>query len=149
MELKASQGTAADPGGGKGAMAPLSLLKLVFKKMAAIRCALYFMFLVPPPPLTFLDPMLGNVHHVHKNCSTNKALQIKRTCHRLLKRNIFIGHFSLLLCVKFILEFNKGYSGVPFRFSSAISPVCYCHSKHVPLIQLLYYRSPTVLTVKA
>ena len=35
-------------GGGKRAMAPLSLLKLVIKKMAAIVSPLYFMFLVPP-----------------------------------------------------------------------------------------------------
>ena len=39
---------AADPGGGgKGAMVPLSLLKLVIKKMAAIHGVLYFMFLAP------------------------------------------------------------------------------------------------------
>ena len=35
-------------GGGKGAMAPLSLLKLVIKKMAATCGALYFMFLALP-----------------------------------------------------------------------------------------------------
>ena len=46
-----SQGmTAADPGGAKGGHAPLSLLKLVTKKMAAISGPLYFMFLGPPPP---------------------------------------------------------------------------------------------------
>ena len=38
-----------DPGGGKGAMPPPFLLKLVIKKMAAICGALYFMFLAPPP----------------------------------------------------------------------------------------------------
>ena len=43
-------------GGAKGAMPPLSLLKLVIKKMAAIGGPLYFMFLAPPP--TILDPML-------------------------------------------------------------------------------------------
>ena len=40
----------------QGAMPPLFLLKLVIKKMTAIRGALYFMFLGPPP--TILDPML-------------------------------------------------------------------------------------------
>ena len=35
--------------GAKGAMAPLSLLKLIIKKMAAIGGPLYFMLLAPPP----------------------------------------------------------------------------------------------------
>ena len=49
---------AADPGGGpRGPWSPLSLLKLVIKKMAAIGGPLYFMFL-GPPPLTMLDPIL-------------------------------------------------------------------------------------------
>ena len=48
-------------GGSQGGHGPpLSLLKLVIKKMAAIGGPLYFMFLgPPPPPLTMLDPMLG------------------------------------------------------------------------------------------
>ena len=49
---------AADSGGGdKGGHAPLSLLKLVIKKMAATGGPLYFIFLAPPP-LTILDPIL-------------------------------------------------------------------------------------------
>ena len=50
----------ADPGGGGqgGHDLPLSLLKLVIKKMAAIGGPLYFMFLGPSPLLTMLDPML-------------------------------------------------------------------------------------------
>ena len=48
--------SAADPGGGEGAMPPPpSLLKLVIKKMAAIRGTLYFMFLAPPPELPGSD----------------------------------------------------------------------------------------------
>ena len=43
-------------GGGKGAM----LLKLVIKKMAAIRGALYFMFLAPTPDHPGSDA--GNAH---------------------------------------------------------------------------------------
>ena len=35
--------------GSRGGMAPLSLLKLVIKKMAAIGSPLYFMFLAPAP----------------------------------------------------------------------------------------------------
>ena len=55
-------------GGSQGGHGPpLSLLKLVIKKMAAISGPLYFMFLAPPPPLTMLDPMLvkANIMYIH------------------------------------------------------------------------------------
>ena len=43
-------------GGGQRSHAPLPLLRLVIKKIAATCGALYFMFLAPP--LTIVDPML-------------------------------------------------------------------------------------------
>ena len=58
---------AADPGGQRG-LVPLSLLKLVIRKMAAIRGALYFMSLAPPL-LTILDPMLTKVKIARSNKS--------------------------------------------------------------------------------
>ena len=64
---------ATDPGGGgrQRGHGPLSLLKLVIKKMATIRSILVFMLLAPPPPLTILDPMPGPFRPKHEGFSLN------------------------------------------------------------------------------
>ena len=52
-------------GGAKGAMHPMSLLKLVIKKLAAIRSALYFMFLGPRSTHPGYDAAYDAMHRGH------------------------------------------------------------------------------------
>ena len=68
-------------------MPPLSLLKLVIKKMAAIRGTLYFMFLAPPPPLTILDPMLQAMVVLSESSMVTFSLENKQ--------NLMHNHFKL------------------------------------------------------